>query len=268
MKFFDWIEMLFHFSADGLFAVLPQPKPGKTALRNSRIVSHRGEHDNVGVFENTLPAFDRAREHGVWGIECDIRWTKDLVPVVFHDADLRRLFNDPLKIGQATFGQLRKGFPQIPALSEVLACYGRNLHLMVEIKAETYPDPIRQGRILSRLFSGLIPGEDYHFLALDTRSFDHVDFVPPYTCIPVAQLNLREMSLTALQKHYGGIAGHYLFVKDDRLQLHHADGQQVGTAYIRSRNSLFREINRGVDWIFSNHACKIQHILDQCIINT
>jgi glycerophosphoryl diester phosphodiesterase len=259
---FDLIERLFHFAADGFFAGLPQPKPGEAALRRCRIVSHRGEHDNIAVFENTLAAFDRARDNGVWGIECDIRWTKDLVPVVFHDADLQRLFEDSLTIGQTMFDRLRKEFPQIPTLSEILTRYGKNMHLMVEIKAEVYPDPAYQRRILSQAFSGLVPEEDYHFLALNPQLFEYADFVSPSAYIPVAQLNLREMSRIALQEKYGGIAGHYLFITDARMQAHHAHGQKVGTAYICSRNSLFREINRGVDWIFSNHACRIQDILN------
>ena len=265
MKLFDLIEKLFHFAVDGLFAGLPQPKPGEAALCRCRIVSHRGEHDNIAVFENTLAAFDRARDYGVWGIECDIRWTKDLVPVVFHDADLQRLFGDSLNIGRTMFDKLRKEFPRIPTLSEVLTRYGKNMHLMVEIKAEVYPDPVYQRRILSQAFSDLIPEEDYHFLALNPQLFAYADFVPSTTYIPVAQLNLREMSSLSLQENYGGIAGHYLFITDARMHNHQAHGQKVGTAYICSRNSLFREINRGVDWIFSNHACKIQNILNKAI---
>ena len=261
MKLLDLIERVFHFTVDGLFAGLPQSKPGEMALGRCRIVSHRGEHDNIAVFENTLPAFDRARDSGVWGIECDIRWTKDLVPVVFHDADLQRLFGDSLNIGQTMLHQLRKEYPQIPTLSEVLKRYGKTMHLMVEIKAEVYPDPGYQRRVLSQAFSGLVPEEDYHFLTLNPPLFEYTDFVSPATCIPVAQLNLREMSRIALQENYGGIAGHYLFITDARMQGHHAHCQKVGTAYICSRNSLFREINRGVDWIFSNHACRIQDIL-------
>ena len=265
MKLFDLIEMVFHFAADGLFAGCPQPKPGEAALGRCRIVSHRGEHDNFAVFENTLAAFDRARDHGVWGIECDIRWTMDLVPVVFHDSDLQRLFGDSRMIGQTMFHQLRKEFPRIPTLSEVLTRYGKNMHLMVEIKDEVYPDPAYQGRILSQAFSDLVPEEDFHFLALSPQLFKYADFVPFTTYIPVAQLNLREMSCLALQENYGGIAGHYLFITDARMHIHQAHRQKVGTAYVCSRNSLYREINRGVDWVFSNHACKIQNILNKTI---
>ena len=262
------IEVLFQHVADGLFARLPQPRPGAAALRQCRIISHRGEHDNIHVFENTLAAFDKARDAGVWGLECDIRWTKDLVPVIFHDADLQRLFGKHLRIGETLFKALRKDFPQIPTLSEVLTRYGKNMHLMVEIKAEVYPDPADQRRILSQAFCGLVPEKDFHFLALDPQWFKYVDFVVPTTCIPVAQLNWREMSRMALQENHGGMAGHYLFITDTRMKRHQEDGQKIGTAYIRSKNSLFREINRGVDWIFSNHACKIQDILTRTIHET
>jgi glycerophosphoryl diester phosphodiesterase len=48
---------------------------------------------------------------------------------------------------------------------------------------------------------------------------------------------------------------------------HHRKRQRVGTGYIASPGCLFRELNRGVDWIFSNHAeglqRKVREYLDQ-----
>ena len=79
----SWIEKSFKRLADGVFAVLPRPVPNIEGLRGCKIISHRGEHDNRQVFENTLAAFDRVRDGGVWGIELDIRWTKDLQPLCF-----------------------------------------------------------------------------------------------------------------------------------------------------------------------------------------
>lgn len=53
-------------------------------------IAHRGYHDmNREVWENTL-AFPRAAEAG-FAIECDLQFTADSVPVVFHDHDLERL---------------------------------------------------------------------------------------------------------------------------------------------------------------------------------
>ena len=77
---------------DTIFSLIPQAKPSLEKLSNCQLVSHRGERDDVTVFENTFAAFDPIVEHGIWGIELDVRWTKDLVPVVIHDTNGERVF--------------------------------------------------------------------------------------------------------------------------------------------------------------------------------
>ena len=44
---------------------LPELRDG--VLDSCRLISHRGEHDNQSVFENTLPALQQAMDAGVWG---------------------------------------------------------------------------------------------------------------------------------------------------------------------------------------------------------
>ena len=103
------------------------------------------------------------------------------------------------------------------------------------------------------------------FLSLNPTMFQYVDFAPPGTCVAVAQVNVAAMSQLALKNKYGGMACHYAFMSRRRMRAHQQRGQHVGTAYIRSRNSLFREIHRGVDWLFSNHAVKVRRILNNAI---
>lgn len=52
------------------------------------IVAHRGASAHAP--ENTLAAFRLAFEHGADGLEFDVRLARGCVPVVIHDADLRR----------------------------------------------------------------------------------------------------------------------------------------------------------------------------------
>ncbi|HYE65662.1 MAG TPA: glycerophosphodiester phosphodiesterase family protein [Pyrinomonadaceae bacterium] len=52
------------------------------------IIGHRGA--SAVAPENTLIAFERALQDGADGIEFDVRLARDGVPVVIHDADLRR----------------------------------------------------------------------------------------------------------------------------------------------------------------------------------
>ncbi|MFZ5572290.1 MAG: glycerophosphodiester phosphodiesterase [Thermodesulfobacteriota bacterium] len=254
----DWIENCFVKAADAVFARVPAPRPDRGALKACRLISHRGEYDNRTVLENTLGAFDAVACADVWGLECDLRWTRDLVPVISHDPDLLRLHGKPEVIARMTWAELRAACPLVPSLREVVERYGGKTHLMLEIKQEPYPDPIRQNRALGEIFAGLSPGRDYHLITLSPDMFRKIDFIPRRHFMPIAQINIRGLSRLALEEGYGGVNGHYLFMSDGRIRMHHARGQQVGTGFISSRNCLYREIARGVDFIYSNHAARLQ----------
>ena len=243
-------------------AATPRRVPSRAAVSQCKIISHRGENDNREILENTLPAFAAARAAGVWGIECDIRWTKDLVPVVHHDPGCERLFGDPVTIASLEFTDLRQRFPLIPSLHEVIGEFAGNTHLMLEIKAEHYPRPARQKAILQALLSSLTPGADYHFLVLDPTLAERVDFVPREFTLLVAEFNLQRLSRECLRQGFGGLMGHYLLLSDIVKRRHVDTGQRVGTGFIHSGNVLFRELNRGVEWIFSNEAVRMQNIRD------
>jgi len=254
----ELMKAVFLKFTDRWFAKWPAPAPGPERLRHARIISHRGEHDNIRIFENTLAAFDAADRAGVWGIELDIQWTRDFEPVVIHDIDALRVFRSPIRIHETSLSELRSLLPAVPSLAEVIERYGRRRHLMIELKPETLPRPHTQFQILKRLTGPLTPQRDFHFLSLVSETFTKIDFVPQGTCILVAEVNIRKQSDLALKKGFGGFAGHYALITRKRLARHHRQGQQVGTGFIYSRRCLYREINRGVDWVFSNRAVKLQ----------
>jgi len=260
-----WIESRFHHHVDRLYARLPQQLPSQERLQSCKIVSHRGEHDQRRVLENTLAAFDAVRQHGVWGIEFDLRWTRDLHAVVFHDQDCRRLYHTPIALRELTWKELRTRFPLIPSLHEVIQRYGKKMHLMVELKPEPYPDLPYQNQVLEELLSGLIPQQDYHLLSLDPEMFRRIAFVPSQACLPVAELNVGRLSRAALQESYGGITGHYLLLSRSLIRRHQQHHQAVGTGFIASQNCLCRELNRGVQWLFSNRAVALQQIRDSLL---
>jgi glycerophosphoryl diester phosphodiesterase len=248
---------------DFIFMLLPRHSPGPLKLKACKIVSHRGEHDNISVYENTIPAFDRALGQGVWGIEFDVRWTRDLQPVVAHDPDLKRVFGIETTIAEVEFDELRSRCPQVPLLSEVVEKYGQKMHFMIELKEEPYPDPARQNAIFQNCFTSLQPGKDYHLMTLTPDMFDLITFAPPSIFIPIAMLNMSSFSKLALEKNYRGVAGHYLLLTHAILKKHHQNGQMVGTGYPASKNCLLREINRGVEWIFSNNAGELMAIINR-----
>jgi glycerophosphoryl diester phosphodiesterase len=92
-----------------------------------KIIAHRGA--SVEAPENTLSAFKRAIELGSDYIECDIRLTKDKVPIVFHDDKI----NETL-ISELTFEEVKSQNENIPTLEELLSLKFNKTGLMIEIK--------------------------------------------------------------------------------------------------------------------------------------
>ena len=70
------------------------------------IYAHRG---NSGFFpENTMYAFKKSLDLGIYGIEIDVQKTKDGILVVHHDETLGRMFDGKGSIKKSTFEQLRE----------------------------------------------------------------------------------------------------------------------------------------------------------------
>jgi glycerophosphoryl diester phosphodiesterase len=240
------------------FRFIPQRRPSRAALVDCKIISHRGEHDNRRVRENTLAAFTSAAEAGCWGLEFDVRWTQDLYPVVFHDVNAQRVFGIDLEISQVSLAQLQQRIPEIPTLREVVERFAGRQHLMVELKRDHLAAHGRRAERLRDIFAALEPATDYHFLALQVELFELVEFAGPRACLPVAEFNIAELSRVASQRGYAGVCAQYLLLSRALISRHHRQGQQLGSGFAASKSGLFREINRGVDWIFSNHAVRLQ----------
>ena len=242
------------------FMLIPRPQPTREALSDCKIISHRGEHDNRRVCENTLAAFSAPAEAGCWGLEFDVRWTRDLRPVVFHDTDTQRVFGIDLVVSQVSLAQLQQRVPQIPTLEQVVERFGGRQHLMVELKRDELGAYAERSECLREIFSTLEATRDYHFLALQPELFDLVGFAGANACVLVAEFNIAELGRIARERDYGGICAQYMLLNSSTISRHQRLGQQVGSGFAASKYGLFREINRGVDWVFSNHALKLEAI--------
>tara|TARA_R110000868_G_scaffold362686_1_gene624872 strand:+ start:13975 stop:14778 length:804 start_codon:yes stop_codon:yes gene_type:complete len=259
-----WFEQLFFRMSNAITAAIPRAKPSASMLAKCRVISHRGERDDKTVFENTFAAFDSLVETGVWAIELDIRWTQDLQPVVFHDVDCQRLFNDQTRIDGITLAELQAKYPMIPSLSELLARYQGKLHFMIELKQEDYRDVTLQMQRLKDVLVPLTPVKEYHLISIfPEQMFSPIDFVPSQTFLTIMRVKSKSASRFALEKQHGGFLGHYVFVRNSLVKKHLNAGQQVGVGFVDSKNSLLRELNRGVEWIYTNHALNMQEILEQ-----
>lgn len=82
--------------------------------------AHRGIHYS-GTEENTLSSFTKAL-HDMDGFECDVRLSHDRVPVVIHDATLRRTHGISIKVNLLSAEKLQS--LDIPTAYEVLSLKG------------------------------------------------------------------------------------------------------------------------------------------------
>lgn len=99
--------------------------------------AHRGLHSS-SVPENSITAFKNAVDKG-YGIELDVRLTKDDVPVVFHDHSIKRMCDVDIDVRDLTFSELKEyrllnSAESIPKFTEVLDLINGRVPIIVELK--------------------------------------------------------------------------------------------------------------------------------------
>lgn len=110
-------------------------------LKN-KIVAHRGYHDiNIGIPENSIPAFQRAIEKN-YLIEFDLHLLKSGEVVVFHDDNLKRMTGIDALIKDKTYNDIKdlklvNTNEHIPLFSEVLRFVNGKVPIVIELKYDT-----------------------------------------------------------------------------------------------------------------------------------
>jgi len=82
------------------------------------IYAHRGA--SADFPELTLAAYEGAVTQGADGFECDVRLTKDEVPVLWHNATMLERAANPGLIAEMTYKEVSRAYPQILTLDEFL----------------------------------------------------------------------------------------------------------------------------------------------------
>lgn len=103
-------------------------------------IAHRGLHNQeAGVIENTLGAAEAAIARG-FGVECDLRLSRDGEAVVFHDSTLDRLTLASGALEEHSVAELRAlrleaSSERIPTLADLLDRLAGRVPLICEIKS-------------------------------------------------------------------------------------------------------------------------------------
>ena len=130
-----------------LYAWLIAPRAGAWTRMTgmlARDYAHRGLHGSVAaqedkpLAENSLPAYAASAEKG-YGIELDVRLTKDNEIVIMHDDDVSRMCGKPGLISQMTLAEVKTlrlmGTGEgVPTLREALSVIAGRVPVIVEMK--------------------------------------------------------------------------------------------------------------------------------------
>jgi len=157
-----------------------EPIPVKRPNLEIGRCAHRGAWHYAP--ENTVPAYLKAVEQGYQWIEIDVRYSKDGVPVLHHDAWTIRDSLIPLPVNSLTLAQLKKlneGFwygpefrgTRVASVEEALAAVQGKVNLYLDLKEPPRPEFIR---LLEKY--GFLPD---HVMALGGKNGEKfLEFVP------------------------------------------------------------------------------------------
>ncbi len=143
-----------------VFLVMPRVTDSADMDLQSTDYAHRGLHGR-GVPENSLSAFRRARDAG-YGIELDVRLSRDGKIFVLHDESLKRMCGVKYKLSECRSDYIRTlnlkgGWESVPTLKSVLDTVDGNVPLLIEIKGTRLD---RQTAALCKRLAEMLDG--YH----------------------------------------------------------------------------------------------------------
>lgn len=127
-----------------------------------KIYAHRGF--SAKFKEATLSAYQAAIDAGADGLECDVRLTKDDIPVCFHDRNTKRIAGVKRRVATLTLRELRE-ITEVLTLEELLALASKTKQ---EVLVETKHPVLSGGRVEKIILSF---ADRYKFTAMSFSLF-------------------------------------------------------------------------------------------------
>lgn len=241
-------------------------------------IGHRGAAADAP--ENTMAAFELARRQGADGIEFDVHLSADGVPVVIHDARLRRTTSGAGRVSQFSLAALKRldvgsrfnrRFParararyaglKIPTLAEVLGWVGKQKCLaFLEIKHPRKRYVGIEARILKEIYYAGVHSQttiiSFNFPTLmrvreiDSRISLGMDFTRPV----VAMRRAKRIAAKTLLPYWA-------FAPRRFLRRAHRAGISVLVWGLDEPLWMERRIADGVDGIITRYPAKLREII-------
>lgn len=135
------------------------------------MLAHRGASRRAT--ENTLEAFELARDAGADGVELDVRRTADGVLVVHHDPDLDGLG----LLAARQFSELRSAAPYVPTLDEALDVL-HGMIVNIEVKCLPWEPDADDERVVAAAVASVIEKRGLHDdVVVSSFDLEAIDFV-------------------------------------------------------------------------------------------
>ncbi|MDX3312825.1 glycerophosphodiester phosphodiesterase [Streptomyces sp. NPDC054884] len=216
-------------------------------MQNLTAVAHRG--DPYRLRENTIASLRCALDLGADAVECDVRLTRDGVPVLLHDATLKRLWAQDRPLASLSAAEVR-GLTAgaVPTLAEALAAT-EGSRVMLDLPgtrevrtARRIVDAVREAGAADRVYycAGAAA-------MLAVRSADPAAEIA-LTCTSLAPP--RPALLAALKPRW--LNYRFSLVDRDLTARVHRDGHLLSVWTPDTRRSQRRLIGLGVDSITTN----------------
>lgn len=223
----------------------------------TKFIAHRGFSKEEK--QNTMVDFRRASESGVYGIETDVRITKDGIFIAFHDKNAARLSGKHRIIEETDFEAVQKlkifdkqRRHRVPTFLEFLQnCKTRKKKAIVEIKSNLTNEQTE------RLIQ-IIHSEDYLpetvFISFNRKVLKHIRALLPEQPIQMLAIKYRQSDLTFLQENRFDIDISHRQLTLDRISEYHSRGIGVNcwTVNGTKKSSLLQQW--GVDFITTDRA--------------
>ncbi|MGW4199967.1 glycerophosphodiester phosphodiesterase [Streptomyces sp. NPDC004726] len=224
-------------------------------MNSVTVVAHRG--DPYLVRENTLPSLRSAVARGADAVEIDVRLTRDDVPVLLHDATLKRLWRHDRPLAELTRAQVEEStHGGVPTLRDALGVPGTH-RMMIDLPGAT-EDSVR--RIVGTVHECGAADRAYYCAGPATM-------LAVRTADPSAEIALTWTSLApprpALIEAVRPRTLNYRFGLIDRelAERVHRDGMLLSAWTADTRRTMRGLIAAGVDSITTNRVGTLRSVL-------
>lgn len=241
------------------------------------IIAHRGA--SAYYPENTMAAFKAAVEMNAEMIELDVLISKDGIPVVLHDAQLKARTDGRGMVSDYTLRELKKldagswfderfSDQQIPTLNEVLEFATGKIAVNIEIKTEAVTDQLEGGVVEKSL--KLVKKHDMEdyvlFSSFNYQAIKHVKKLDPE--MPAALLYNRSQSRRKLPhelvEEYNADAFNCSYRQLTRKRLASLRDHDIPSFIytIDLKHRMRRLIAAGVNGIFTNKPDLLRNVVE------